>query len=113
MNLLFIPFHADQKTILKSEKPIFIKTDKEEDEYGFDLALAPGKVTQNSVELKVSGVPIPEDKYVNIYQVFYSSDTEKEQKNYFKVPKTETNKRATLFDLRPGTKYNCRILSSE
>ncbi|ODN02728.1 putative epidermal cell surface receptor, partial [Orchesella cincta] len=105
VNLLFIPFHTDQKTILKSEKPIFIKTDKEEDEYAFDLALSSGKVSENSIELKVAGVPIPEDKFVQIYQVFYSSDSEKEQKNYFKVPKSETSKRATLTELRPGTKY--------
>lgn len=105
VNLLFIPFHTDQKTVLKSEKAIFIKTDKLEDEYAFDVGLSPGKVSQSTVELRVSGVPPPEDKYVNIYQVYYSMEGDKEeQKSYFKVPKTETSKRATLTDLRPGTK---------
>jgi hypothetical protein len=104
INLLFIPFDSNQSTILKSQKPIFVKTTPLEDEYNFDIAIKEGKVSESTVELVVEGIPHPEDKFVNIYQVIYSSDSQKEQKSYFKVPKRDTGKRATLTDLRPGTK---------
>jgi len=104
VNLLFIPFDSNQTTILKSQNPIFVKTSALEDEYNFDIAIESGKISESTVELDVEGVPHPEDKYVNIYEVIYSTDSQKEQKSSFKVPKRDTGKKVTLTDLLPGTK---------
>lgn len=91
---------------MKSEKPIFVRTTKTEDEYSFNIAISHAKITETSVEINIEGVPHPEDKFINIYQVIYMSDQKQEQKDYFKVPKRETSKKATLTDLKPATKYN-------
>jgi len=104
INLLFIPYDSNQSTTLKSEKPIFIKTSQEDDAYRFNIELTPGTIKETTAELVVNGVPHPEDKYVNIYQVIFQSDAQKEQKSYFKVPKRDSNKKATLTDLKPGTR---------
>lgn len=104
VNILFIPFDSKQTTVLKSEKSIFIHTTPAEDEYAFQIAISNGKITETSAELNIEGIPYPEDKFVHIYQVIYMSDQQKGQKDYFKVPKRETSKKATLTDLRPGTK---------
>jgi len=104
IDLLFIPF-TNQTTELRSEKPIHIKTLPEEDLYSFGIAVEAGKVTESSAELIWTGVPYPEDKFVNIYQVIYQSDTQKEQKSTFKVANWENNKKAVITDLKPGTRY--------
>jgi len=102
--LLLVPF-TNQTTELNSEGAIHIETPPEVDDFSFTIALQTGKIAEQNAELIWEGVPFPEDKFVNIYQVLYQSDNQKEQKNYFKVADRETTKKAVLTDLKPGTRY--------
>jgi hypothetical protein len=104
VDLLLVPF-TNQTTELKSENAIHIETPADVDDYSFMVSLESGKITEQTAELILEGVPFPEDKFVSIYQVNYQSDNQKEQKSYFKVANRESNKKATLTGLKPGTRY--------
>ena len=41
------------------------------DPYKFDVSLSSDRVSGNSVDLSWSGVPMPHQKYVNLYRVMY------------------------------------------
>ena len=103
INLLLVPF-PNQTTELKSQTPIHISTPAAVDDYSFAISIATGKISDTTAELELIGVPFPEDKFVNIYQVIYQGDAEKEQKSSFKVATRESNKVATIAGLKPGTK---------
>ena len=103
MDLLLVPF-TNQTTELKSDNAIHIETPAAVDDYSFTVSLETGKITEQTAELIWEGVPFPEDKFVSIYQVIYQSDNQKEQKSYFKVANRESNKKATLTDLKPATR---------
>lgn len=75
------------------------------DPYGFNVSIEVTQIKPRSIELTWSGIPYPQEKYVNIYRAIYESDSEKENYSTFKVAKREAASKTIIMDLKSNTKY--------
>ncbi|CAH1393102.1 unnamed protein product [Nezara viridula] len=108
VGMLLIPFPG-QTTELQSQKTVHISTTMENDPYKFELVLDMHHIKSTSVEVSWSGVPYPEDKYVNIFRAIYQYEGGREDMNSFKVAKRDSPSGTLIQGLKPDTRYRLWI----
>ncbi|KAK4294238.1 hypothetical protein Pmani_033123 [Petrolisthes manimaculis] len=108
VDLVFIS-HPNQTTQVSSTRPITFSTLPEEDLYAFEIEVQAGKVSSQTAELFYSGVPEPEEKFVNVYRVVYLREDERVDAQAFKIPKTGQDRKIFLENLKPDVEYKVWI----
>nr|XP_014276845.2 putative epidermal cell surface receptor isoform X1 [Halyomorpha halys] len=108
VGMLLIPFPG-QTTELQSQKTVHVSTTVENDPYKFELVLDMHHIKSTSVEVTWSGVPYPEDKYVNIFRAIYQYEGGREDMNSFKVAKRDSPSGTLIQGLKPDTRYRLWI----
>ncbi|KAK3879842.1 hypothetical protein Pcinc_015624, partial [Petrolisthes cinctipes] len=108
VDLVFIS-HPNQTTQVSSTRPITFSTLPEEDLYAFEIQVQAGKVSSQTAELFYSGVPEPEEKFVNVYRVVYLREDERVDAQAFKIPKTGQDRKIFLENLKPDVEYKVWI----
>ncbi|XP_076166430.1 stranded at second isoform X2 [Ptiloglossa arizonensis] len=104
VGIFFLPFPG-QATELVSEKTIRATTSMEPDPYSFRVNVEIEAIESTDVQVAWTGVPYPEDKYVNVYRAVYQSDSGNEDASAFKIAKRDSRPRTVIDDLKPGTRY--------
>ncbi|KAK7066372.1 hypothetical protein SK128_017673, partial [Halocaridina rubra] len=104
VDLVFLT-NKNQQTQVSNTHPITFDTLPEEDPYSFDIIVTAGKVSSQTAELFYSGVPEPEEKYVNVYRAVYLKEVERIDAQTFKIPKTGQEKKIFLSELKPDVDY--------
>lgn len=79
------------------------------DLYAFEIQVQAGKVSSQTAELFYSGVPEPEEKFVNVYRVVYHREDERVDAQAFKIPKTSQDRKIFLENLKPDVEYKVWI----
>merc|ERR1719264_1907005 len=93
------------KTEFYNGIPLKFSTEEFIDQYDFKPALSVLNVSDHAVEVGWSGVPSPDQKFVNIYRVIYhsiSSNVVREESSVFKISKIDSPKKLSVTGLEPG-----------
>ena len=107
VELDIIPVPGSRKE-LYSGKKLELTTLPFTDIYDFKLELELETVGGDSVEVSWSGVPSPDQKFVNIYRVIYhanSPNSIRDEASVFKISKIDSPKRILITDLEPDLDY--------
>ncbi|XP_014239873.1 putative epidermal cell surface receptor isoform X4 [Cimex lectularius] len=104
IGIFFIPFPG-QTTELQAQKTVHVSTTIENDPYKFELMLDVHHIKSTTVEISWTGVPYPEDKYVNIFRAIYQYEGGREYMNTFKVAKRDSPASTLIQGLKPDTRY--------
>ncbi|XP_044013505.1 putative epidermal cell surface receptor isoform X2 [Aphidius gifuensis] len=109
IGISIIPFPG-QKTELKTPKTILVTTTIETNPWAFEIDFDIKTVKSQEVEISWSGIPYPEDRYVNIYRAICKSDRGTEDTSTFKIAKRDSPAKTIISGLKPATRYSLWLM---